>query len=252
MDSKKRITIIGIPFDALTMNETLELIDDCIRKKRPIRHSCVNAAVAIAMQSDNELRNSILSSDIINADGQSIVWASRFLGTPLPERVAGPDLMENLVKLASIKGYRIFLLGAKEDVVQKVASVYSVRYSPQIIAGIRNGYFNLSDESEIVKQIAASQSQMLFVAITSPKKELFLKKYAQKLNVPYIMGVGGAFDIVAGLTKRSPKWMQSIGLEWFYRLMQEPGRMWKRYLTSNTRFIFTVIKEKYLPKKAVP
>lgn len=248
MSLEKKITLLGIPFDALTMRETVDLIDTCIQKNKYVKHSCVNAAVIVAMQSDPELRSSIMSSDIINADGLSIIWASRFLGNPLPERVAGPDLMESLVKLSSLKGYRIFLLGAKEDIVQKVASVYSSKFSPQIISGFRNGYFNPSDESQIVKQIAASQSQILFVAITSPKKELFLNKHAKDLNVPYIMGVGGAFDIVAGVTKRAPKWMQSIGMEWFYRLVQEPGRMWKRYLKSNTSFILSVIKEKFLPK----
>ena len=162
----------------------------------------------------------------------------KFLWKPLPERITGIDLMQNLVKLAYEKGYKIFFFGAKEEVVKKVVEKYSNEFSKDIIAGYRNGYFKQNEEEFVAKQIADSGADILFVAISSPKKEIFLNKYKGTINVPFIMGVGGSFDVVAGVIKRAPKWMQKCGLEWFYRLLQEPKRMWKRYLFTNVIFIY--------------
>jgi N-acetylglucosaminyldiphosphoundecaprenol N-acetyl-beta-D-mannosaminyltransferase len=228
------------------MQQTLSLINRAIQEKKPIQHVVVNAAKLVYMQSDQILYRSVVESDLINADGKAVVWASRFLGQPLPERVAGIDLMQNLVTLAAEKGYKIFFLGAKEDVLQEVVRKYSQTYSQEIIAGYRNGYFSIEEEPKIARQIAESGADILFVAISSPKKEIFLNRYKEIINTSFIMGVGGSFDIVAGKTKRAPLWMQKSGLEWFYRLLQEPRRMWKRYLYTNTMFIFLVLKEKFL------
>src|SRR5690606_39144283 len=186
---------------------------------------------------DPELHKSVTEATLINADGQAVVWAAKFLGQPLPERVAGIDLMENLVKLAYEKKYSIFFFGAKEDIVKSVVDKYSKSFSPSIIAGYRNGYYTSEEEESIANQISSSGANILFVAITSPKKEKFLYKYREVLSkVNFIMGVGGSFDVVAGKVKRAPIWMQKIGLEWFYRFAQEPKRMWKRYLFGNYTF----------------
>ena len=157
--------------------------------------------------------------------------------------------MQNLVALAHDKGYKIYLLGAKQEVVQQVANTYKKQYNQDIVAGYRDGYFTTQQEPQVVEDIAASGAHMLFVAITSPIKENFLYKHRDILKgVHFIMGVGGSFDVVAGLTKRAPLWMQNAGLEWFYRFAQEPKRMWKRYLVGNSTFIYLVLKEKF--KKA--
>jgi N-acetylglucosaminyldiphosphoundecaprenol N-acetyl-beta-D-mannosaminyltransferase len=240
----KRVRICGIPVDALTMEQTLALIDRAIQDKSPVHHVVVNAAKMVNAQKNAELKKSIVDCDIINADGKSIVWASRFLNCALPERVAGIDLMHNLVEMAAQKGYKIFLLGAEADVLQKVVDGYRSKYGDQLIAGFRNGYFKKDEESELAQQIATSKADMLFVAVTSPKKEIFLNTYKHILNVPFIMGVGGSFDVIAGKTKRAPIWMQHIGMEWFYRVLQEPKRMWKRYLFGNSEFIYLIAKEK--------
>ncbi|WP_200506946.1 WecB/TagA/CpsF family glycosyltransferase [Adhaeribacter terrigena] len=240
----KRISICNIPVDALTMQQTLEIIDTAITNNKPVHHVVVNAAKLVNAQKDAKLKESIVNCDIINADGQAIVWASRILNNALPERVAGIDLMENLVAMAAGKGRRIFFLGAKEEIVKKVVEKYTATYGSSIIGGYRNGYFKKEDESEIAKQIAASKSDILFVAISSPKKEIFLDTYKAEINMPFIMGVGGSFDVVSGLVKRAPLWMQKSGLEWFYRTLQEPGRMWKRYLFTNTEFLYLLMKAK--------
>jgi len=242
---QNRVTILNCPIDKLTMQETLDIIDNSINKRTTIHHVVVNAAKLVHMQKDNELYNSVVSSDIINPDGQAVVWASQFLKKPLPERVAGIDLMENLVKLAYTKKYRIFFFGAKEEVVKKVVDTYSNKYSNDIIAGYRNGYFNKDEEKDIAQQIAKSGADILFVAISSPTKEIFLNKYKEVIDIPFIMGVGGSFDVISGKVQRAPVWMQKAGLEWLYRLLQEPSRMWKRYLYTNSMFIFLVLKEKF-------
>jgi len=224
----------------------LNIIDDCIESKKQIHHVVVNAGKIVAMQQDLQLRKSVNESDIINTDGQAVVWASKILGKPLKERVAGIDLMVNLVELAHKKSYKIFFFGAKEEIVKAVVEKYSNEYSNEIIAGHRNGYFNKEDEQQIARQISESGANILFVAISSPTKENFLYENRSLLKkVNFIMGVGGSFDVVAGKIKRAPVWMQNIGFEWFYRFLQEPKRMWKRYLVGNSKFVYLVLKEKF-------
>lgn len=231
------------------MKETLWLVSKAISEKKQLHHVVVNAGKIVAMQKDKALRKSVNESDIINADGQAVVWAAKMLGKPLKERVAGIDLMENLVELAHQQNHTIFLLGAKEEVVQKVSEIYQEKYNTALIAGYRNGYFTREDEPQIAQQIAQSGADMLFVAITSPIKENFLYNHRELLkDVPFVMGVGGSFDVVSGLTKRAPVWMQNAGLEWFYRFLQEPKRMWRRYLVGNSTFIWLVLKEKFSGK----
>lgn len=239
-----RINIFNCPIDTYTMDETVDIIDKSIQNKLHLHHVVVNAAKLVHMQKDRELYDSVVNSDIINPDGQAVVWASKFLGQPLKERVAGIDLMENLVKLAHEKNYKVFFFGAKEEIVKGVVDRYTKEYSKKIIAGYRNGYFKKDEEKKIANQIASSGADILFVAISSPTKEIFLNTYKDIINTPFIMGVGGSFDVVAGKVTRAPLWMQKTGLEWFYRFLQEPRRMWKRYLVTNSLFIWYMLKEK--------
>jgi len=237
--------LLGISIDSLTMEETINRIQKAIEENARIRQVSINAGKLVLMVKNKELYNSVVSSDIISADGQSIVWASRFLGKHLPGRVAGCDLMQELVKLAYENKYKCYFFGAREGVIRKVVDQYNSLYSPDIIAGYRNGYFDKNEEPLIAKQIADSGAQLLFVALNSPAKENFLAENGEVLKkINFTMGVGGTFDIIAGITKRAPRWMQKIGMEWFYRFLQEPRRMWKRYLVGNSKFIFLIIKEK--------
>jgi N-acetylglucosaminyldiphosphoundecaprenol N-acetyl-beta-D-mannosaminyltransferase len=248
----KRIVVLDTPIDNLNMNETLDCIVSAIHDSRHLHHTVVNAGKIVSMHRDPQLRASVVNADLINADGQGVVWASRLLGKPLKERVAGIDLMEQLVGVAARHRYKVFFLGAKEDIVRSVVDHYSDLYSPHIIAGYRNGYFKKEDEPEIARQIANSGANILFVAISSPMKENFLFQNREILKkVNFIMGVGGSFDVVSGLVKRAPGWMQKAGLEWLYRVYQEPNRMFKRYLVGNMKFIFLVIKYKFRTPPAI-
>jgi N-acetylglucosaminyldiphosphoundecaprenol N-acetyl-beta-D-mannosaminyltransferase len=240
-----RINILNTSVDNYSMKETLQFVEESIVLNKYIHHVGVNAEKIAIMQTDLQLREYVNHSDLINPDGIGVIWASKILGKPLKERVAGIDLMIKIVELAHKKDYKVFFLGAKEDVVKSVVDKYTKQYSSNIIAGYRNGYFKKEEEQGIAKVIANSGANILFVAISSPAKENFLyenKKLLEKVN--FVMGVGGSFDVVSGKVKRAPLWMQNFGLEWFYRFTQEPRRMWKRYLTGNAKFILLVIKWK--------
>ena len=239
----KRINFLDIPIDVLTMNETLYRVELAIKNQEHLHHTVVNAGKIVLMQNNKELRRSVIDADLINADGQSVVGAAQLLGKDIPERVSGIDLMEKLVSISHENKYKCYFLGATEEVVSKVVDIYRDQYSEDIIAGYRNGYFDKDQELQISKEIAASGANILFVAITSPKKEIFLNTYKEELQeVNFIMGVGGSFDVISGKVRRAPLWMQNSGLEWFFRVLQEPKRMWKRYLVGNTKFIFLVLK----------
>lgn len=238
-----QINFLGCPIDSLNMQESIKEVERYIQQKEMCQHVVVNAAKIVHMQTDEKLKEIITSCDMINVDGMPIVWASKLLGSPLPCRVAGCDMFQELMGVCAEKGYRPFFFGAKEEVVTKVIDIFQKKYPSLNVAGYRNGYYDESEEIEIAEQIKASQADMLFVAFSSPKKEKFLNKWMPAMQVPFCMGVGGSFDVIAGRTKRAPVWMQNSGLEWLYRILQEPRRMWKRYAKTNPVFIWMVLKE---------
>ncbi len=240
-----RVEVMGIQIDNLSMEETLSLIEEKIHEGAPIQHVVVNAAKVVEVNKNPKLKSIIESCEIVNADGQAVVWASKILGRPLKERVAGIDLMHALVQRASQKGWGIYFFGAKQEVLDKVVERYRKEFPTLHIAGARNGYYTPEEESKIAADISKSGAHILFVAISSPKKEIFLNKYLHMMNVPFVMGVGGSFDVVAGLTKRAPIWMQKVGLEWLFRFLQEPRRMWRRYIIGNAEFIVLLLKYKF-------
>jgi len=243
--NKKKVDLLGIPVDAITMEDTIQIINNAIHSKLRISHVGINAWTVVAIQKDEDLQKSVTSCDLISADGQSIVWACRFLGHPIPERVPAIEIMGNLIDHAAQKGHKVFFFGAREEVVQKVAQIYSGKFGNEVIAGFRNGYFQEDEEPGIARQIGESGAHILFLAMPSPQKENFIFNHQKLLTgINYNLGVGGAFDVVAGVTKRAPGWMQKNGLEWFYRFIQEPHRMWKRYFIGNFRFMFLIFREK--------
>ena len=245
-----RVKILNTYVNVVSMNETVSLVEKIIKERKPTQHVVINALKVNLMEDDSELRRIINSCPLINADGASIIWAAKRLGIPLKERVTGCDLFQELVKVASVKGYKIYLFGAKEEVVTRVKSIFEQKYPGIQIAGYRNGNFTEADEPEIVKNMSESGADMMFVAFSSPKKEYWVNKYLNQLNIPFVMGVGGSFDIVAGVTERAPVWWQEHGLEWLYRFIQEPRRMWKRYIIGNARFVGLTYKYRARQKKA--
>ncbi|WP_213299566.1 WecB/TagA/CpsF family glycosyltransferase [Paraburkholderia sacchari] len=227
--------------DVATGRETVDLIRSRIESRQFTQHVVVNVAKVVHMQRDSALAASIRACDIINIDGMGVVWAARMLGVDVPERVAGVDLFDDLLAMAAERGLSVFLLGATPEIVQATAEIVGRRHPRLIVAGYHHGYF-WDDEPAIVEKIGASGARLLFVAITSPKKENFINRWRTQLGVDFVMGVGGTFDVVAGKVRRAPVWMQRYGLEWLYRVIQEPGRMWRRYLTTNLQFAGLLLK----------
>ena len=240
--SNRRVFFLGIPLDLLTMEETVQKCRELIEARQPAQHVVINAGKVVMMQDVAGLKDIIRRCAVVNADGQSVVWAGRFLGLPVPERVAGIDLMARLLALSEIEGYPVFLLGATQDVLEAFASVVQARFPGLIVAGTHNGYFN--DDAAVAREIRQSGARLVLVGISSPRKEFLLAENLDAMGPLLAVGVGGSFDIWAGKTKRAPKWMQKAGLEWFHRLLQEPRRMWRRYLVGNSRFIWLVLKER--------
>lgn len=244
----RRVELCGVPVDALRMSDVVDRLRMAIDRRESVQVSVINVAKVVGMRQDKVLRDSVLTGDLILADGMPLVWLSRFAGRPIPERVAGIDLMHELFKLADAKGLRVYFLGAKQEVLEKVVELAKSRHPGMVVAGCRDGYFTESQEREVAEAIRDARPDVLLVAITSPKKELFMARWGRLIDVPVTHGVGGSFDVMAGLTRRAPRWMQRCGLEWFYRMMQEPSRLWKRYLVSNTKFMLIAIKEIFVSR----
>lgn len=246
--SSNRRAILNTYVNDLTMDETVAEVERIVEAGEPTQHVVINASKVNLMEADPELREIVNACPLINADGASIVWAARMLGVPLRERVTGIDLFLRLVELAPEKGWGVYLFGAREEVVQRVRSIFEEKYPGIRIVGCRNGYFTEDDGPAIVADMAASGADLMFVAFSSPKKERWVHKYLDCIGIPFVMGVGGSFDVVAGVTARAPAWMQRCGLEWFYRFIQEPGRLWRRYVVGNSRFVALVLRYRFSRK----
>jgi len=243
----KRIEFLNSPMDVASMDEAVSFIEDKVAADTFTQHVVVNVAKLVNMQKDPELAESVKACDIINIDGMGVVWGARLCGHDIPERVAGVDLFHNLLAMSAKREFPVFLLGAKHDVVEKTVQVVESLYPGLKVAGYNDGYFfngkEGEDEEAVVNKIRESGAKLLFVAITSPKKENFINKWQDQLGVNFVMGVGGTFDVVAGKVTRAPVWMQNAGLEWLYRVLQEPRRMWKRYLITNSKFAWLLLGE---------
>ncbi|MGL5733388.1 MAG: WecB/TagA/CpsF family glycosyltransferase [Beijerinckiaceae bacterium] len=237
-----RVEVLASPVDALTLAETVEKARQAMRRRETLHQVSMNVAKLVKMRSDSLLRSDVLSSHIISADGMGIVYASRLLGHPLPERVAGVDLMNAILDVCAREGFHPYFLGATEHVVKAATEIAKARNPGLVFAGYRNGYFSEAEEDRIVAEIAASKADALFIAMPTPRKERLLSKYRERLGVPFIMGIGGSLDVLAGKVQRAPLWMQRYGLEWLFRIMQEPRRMMWRYISTNTVFAFLLLR----------
>ena len=235
--------LLGVPIDALTMEEVLDRVDKAIGSRDRLQIGVVNAAKLVNMRRDPALRADVLSCNLILADGVPVVWASRLLGRPLPERVAGIDLMLGILRRGNQNDYRIYCLGASEDVLATAVGRIIAEYPHVNVVGRHHGYFSSQEEPGLVAAIVNAKPDILLVGMSSPKKERFLAHWSDQLGVPVCHGIGGSFDVLAGKVRRAPLVWQRLGLEWLYRVCQEPRRLWRRYLVTNTLFCAMVLSE---------
>ena len=240
MDNRiPRVNLLGYPVSNLTMDEAIAHIDSFIASGRSHQVVVINANKVYLAGKYPDLRQIIEAAAMVIPE-QAMVMAGRWLGTPLKGRVSGVDLMQRLIEASGGKPYRVFLLGGRPDVVKRLCdrceSVYNCR-----VVGFADGYFSPAEERRRIAHIRRCCPDILFVGLGSPRQERWIYRNRAALNVPVCIGVGGSFDVLVGDKKRAPKWMQH-GLEWAYRLMQEPRRLWKRYLITNTVFLWQVVR----------
>jgi N-acetylglucosaminyldiphosphoundecaprenol N-acetyl-beta-D-mannosaminyltransferase len=238
-----RREVLGVSLDALTMTHAVTRCTDAVECGGYLPVGVVNAAKVVAMYRDERLRQAVNSCGMVLADGQAVVWASRLLGSPLPERVAGIDLFQELLGQAADRGYRVYFLGARPDVLPRTVTEAIHRYPGLVVAGASHGYFPAEQDSAVAAKIRRLGPDLLFLGMASPRKEFFLSEWGASTRASVVHGVGGSFDILAGITRRAPAWCQDHGLEWLYRAWQEPGRLGRRYLTTNPAFLGLVARE---------
>ena len=238
-----RARLLDCELDRVTMTEALDRVALAVDSRTYCQHVAINAAKLVALHHDARLRDLVNRCELVTADGQAVMWASRLLGDAVPARVTGIDLMHALFRRAEERGWRVYVLGARPEVLAAAIQQIRTRHPRLRIVGWRDGYFEPVEDRAVAESIGATGAQLLFVAISSPRKEQFLCKYGRATGAQFAMGVGGAIDVVAGRRRRAPVLWQELGLEWLFRLLQEPRRLFRRYATTNLRFVVLVLHE---------
>lgn len=241
------VEVLGIPLALTDYERTIEWIDATIATGQR-GYVCVAAVhTVMACQEDPELRAAVLGSDLTVPDGQPLVWAMNALGNDLPGRVYGPDLMARYCERAALTGTQMFLYGGRDqDALVKLATTLRSRYPGlDIVGGYSPPFRPLTGEEEdgVVEEINRSAADVVWVGIGVPKQEKWMAAMRSRLQAPVLVGVGAAFDFHAGLVPQAPSWIQSLGMEWAYRLAREPRRLWKRYLRYNPRFVVGFLRQ---------
>lgn len=242
------VSIGGIQITNLSFFDCLDRIGHCVGKSAQAFIVTPNIDHIIKLQRDAEFREVYKHADLVLADGVPLLWAASFLGTPLKEKISGSDLFPKLCEVAAQKGWRLFFMGGREGAADKAAEVLTQRYSGLNVAGTYCPPLGFekddAENKKIVGLIRAVKPDILFVGLGAPKQEKWICRHKDRYQVPVSIGIGVSFEFVAGMVRRAPVWMQKAGLEWFWRLMMEPGRLWKRYLVDDMQFFWLVLKQK--------
>ena len=233
-----RAEILGVKVDSVTMKEAVEIVAKLIEAKKNSIVATANAEMLMMSTQDAELKNILNSADLVVPDGAGTVWAANHLGYKMPERVAGFDLVQELMKISPSKSWKIFLFGSSPGTAEKAKAKAEELYPGIKIVGTRNGYFKSEEESEIISEIKNSEPDILLAALGVPKQEKWLFAHKDELKIPVSIGVGGTLDVMAGNVKRAPLWMQKAKLEWLFRAMLQPSRAGR--LIALPKFVWKV------------
>jgi N-acetylglucosaminyldiphosphoundecaprenol N-acetyl-beta-D-mannosaminyltransferase len=238
-----RTCFLGVPLDILSVEEVRDIAVRAVLTRKGILHCSLNALKVVEARRDSGIRRLLDRFDLITPDGMSVIWGMRLLGQGKASQVAGVDVMARLLREGAARQWRFFLLGARPEVAARLQPCVEGAFPGVKVVGIQHGYSPEVDDSQVVGRIRDSGADILFVGMPSPRKERFLLDYREALGVPFAMGVGGGLDILAGETRRAPVWMRRSGLEWLYRVIQEPRRLAGRYLVTNLRFAGLLLSE---------
>jgi N-acetylglucosaminyldiphosphoundecaprenol N-acetyl-beta-D-mannosaminyltransferase len=237
-----KVNVLDIGIHTVTMSQAVTRAEDFIAEKTPHLIATANAEMVMMAQTDQKLASILNTADLVVPDGAGVVWAARHHGYSMPERVAGYDLVQNLLAKAADKGYRIYMFGSAPGIVEKAKLAAEQKYNGVQIVGTRDGYFTAKDEPEIIESIIASKPDILLAALGVPKQEKWLHNNLAVLNIPLSIGVGGSFDVMAGNVKRAPLWMQEANIEWLYRLLSQPQRIIR--MMALPHFMLKVVRAK--------
>ena len=243
------VEIMSVPIHSLRMEEAAARAADFLRSKNSHMIMTPNAEILYAASRNHSLKENLMQADMRVADGSGLLWAARFLGNPLPERVAGIDLMYRLLDIAAKQDTRVFFLGSRGEVVQSAKKMAEERWPGIHICGIHHGYFAPEQEPDVLQRIMEAEPELLCVGMGAPRQEEWMVRNRDGLKVPLMIGVGGSFDVLAGYAVRAPDWMQRVGLEWLFRFLHEPKRF--RRMAMLPLFIGAVVKEKYWVRRHV-
>lgn len=238
----KTVPILNCEFGSVSLQDTVDWARDWIRSGQRGYICTVNVAILMMMRADPNLQRFVGGASLVVADGQPLVWASHLQRDPLPERVTGVDLVDELCALAAREGFGVYFLGAQREVIETAAGRLQSRHPGLQISGIADGYFSPSEAQERARAVQQSGAKLLFVGMGVPRQEEFLESQWDELGISLAVPVGGSFEVIAGTARRAPLFLQRIGMEWAFRLAQEPRRLWKRYLVTNTQFVFHIFK----------
>lgn len=248
-----RVNILGTEVSRYNLSETVCLMSDAIQNHEKLRIAVTPVNCILWARKNERLREIYNSAEIVTADGVPVVWASKLLKKPIRGRVTGLDLLPKFAEEAASKQYSFFFLGASEGVAEALAEALQIRYPGLEIAGTYSPPFAVrfsEEENErIIEMVNRSNADVLWVSLTAPKQDYWIAHHFDKLDVSVAIGVGAAFDVVAGNIKRSPKWMQNWGLEWLYRLIQEPRRLARRYLLEAPLFLPLIVKQVFQKRR---
>lgn len=241
-----RMKFLNTEIDNLTMDEAIDKINNLILNKKINYVVTPNVDHIVKLEKDNELQKIYMDADLILADGMPLIWISKFMAEPIKEKISGSDLFPKVCKLASEKGYKVFLLGAADGVAKIAAEKLVKKFEGLDIVGTYSPKYGFENDEEeinyILELINESKPDILAVGLGAPKQEKFIYRYKEKLKVPVSLAIGASIDFEAGVVSRAPVWMQKNGLEWLYRLCKEPKRLAKRYLVDDLRIISIVWK----------
>ena len=238
----KQVEILGVKVNSLTMAQAVEAVQQFIAEKKVALVATANAEMLMRATRDEELKDILNQADLVVPDGAGTVWAAGHLGEPMPERVAGFDLAQELMREAPARGDRIYFFGSAPGVADKAKAKAEELYPGIQVVGTRNGFFTEADEPGIIAEIKAARPDILLAALGVPKQEKWLKKHMQELQVPVSIGVGGTLDVMAGVMERAPLWMQKAKLEWLFRGLKQPSRAGR--LLALPKFVLKVVASK--------
>lgn len=241
MRSYPTVTLYGVPFSKMNMRQTVDFLVEAVESRRPHRVVTGNPIMLMAGFEDPEYMRILRTADLVVPDGAGVVWAAKRAGQPVQERVAGFDLMHELLREGNLRRWKVYLLGAGKDTVAAAHANLQRQYPDVQFVGYRDGYFTEKDDGAVVAAIRAADPDLLFVARSMLTQEPWIAKYQHVLQVPVMMGVGGSFDVVAGKLRRAPAWMRNMRLEWLFRLLQEPSR-YRRMLVL-PKFVMKVLRD---------